>query len=291
MEESSPIITKKDYRDIVYNNSNTNQKCNHQGAAVATASQVCPAATNGSSTHLYNSTSEDNGKSFGIKCNLSSLEVAKLSSHKYYYYNDGKQPNRRRSNSNNNKRISQPQLLKQQKKSKKKAFYIASDIDNDDTDDDDVVDHCYFDNNYSSTATAIASGSYENYLLLAEVDFSYNSCCSNSDDDYFDSLPTPTNTGITTNITNTSSFTSFTSSITTPSLSYIETTTYEDKQELSLMTRFVPASIGSNINNNQTVLSTSTVNHQSLYPSQLLRRCNTRCYTGLDEWFAARLHG
>ncbi|KAG2217688.1 hypothetical protein INT45_008339 [Circinella minor] len=286
MTKNSNFITaKNNHAAFAYNDINRkNEKSNQQGAAIAMGFQERSDTTIESSTFLQNITSED-------KCNLSSsLEIAKLFNQRYCYTTCEHGHNRRRSNNDSNKRISQSQPLKNQQRSKKKKFFIANDSDDDSDNDENAVDQCYFDGNCSSSAIAISSNSLKSYSLLKDDEYYYNcnSCCSSSDDDYFDPLPTPTNADI---ITNTTSTTSFTSTTTTSLLSYIETTTNKEPH-LSLMTRFVPDSIESNVNNNnQTVSSISTVNHKSLYPSPLLRRCNTKYYSGLDEWFAARLHG
>ncbi|KAI7854986.1 hypothetical protein BDC45DRAFT_507435 [Circinella umbellata] len=281
MKKSNFITAKNNQAAFAYNDINRNEKWNQQDTAIVMDIQDRSDTTAKSSTFLQTITSED-------KCNLSSsLEIGKLINQKCCYTISEHEHKRRRSNNDSNKRISQLQPLKYQRRSKKKNFYIANNNDDDSDNDEDAIGECYFDSNCSSTVTAIRSNSFKNYSWLKDGEHYYNcnSCCSSSDDDYFDPLPTPTNTEITTNTT------SFTSTTATSLLSYIEATTNKEPH-LSLMTRFVPDSTESNINsNNQSVSSTSTVDHKSLYPTPLLRRCDTKCYSGLDEWFASRLHG
>ncbi|KAI9488742.1 hypothetical protein BDB00DRAFT_846770 [Zychaea mexicana] len=151
-----------------------------------------------------------------------------------------------------------------------KNFYI-----NDEDDDGDDDKNTSNDNEYGSVSDS-------------SEDFYLEDSTSSSDEDYFfDPLPTPT---VTTTMTTTTS----------PAPTYASPTAAP--KGLSPMTGFFPVSIvtpsATTRKNSKTTTSTKSTSPPSSTTAPtlkdrrqlLLRRCDTKCSSGLNEWFAANLH-
>ncbi|KAI9275521.1 hypothetical protein BDA99DRAFT_495684 [Phascolomyces articulosus] len=221
--------------------------------------------------NVFKEEDDNDEEYFTQKRNSSCSAVTSTFSNKIHYHNSNKRVNDRYH--------SKQSLHRRKRKSK---FYIGYDDTIPSSDNGPTVESLY-----SSILLLESSSKHDDIMIEGEEEEKedYNSsCCSSSDDDYFDPLLTPTNNTITT--TTSTAFTNTNIPTTTTINDNIPTR----KEDLLPMTRFVLVSVKSN-NSSETTPSTVKKNPSFCSPpASLLRRCDTKCYAGLDHWFASKLH-